>query len=66
VNIGDKRVFMAHKIKANDETVEIERQQISRRDMRQRGRQADKYEFESSRHHRSQQSSRAPQSGDNY
>ena len=66
VNIGDKRVFMAHKIEANDETVEIERQQISRRDMRQRGHQADKYEFESSRHNRSQQSSRGRQWGDNY
>lgn len=34
VDIGDKRVFMAHKIKANDETVEIERQQMSRQDSR--------------------------------
>jgi predicted small integral membrane protein len=66
VTIGGKRVFMAHKIRANDETVEIERQQMSGRDMRQRGRHADKYEFGTSHQDRPQQSARERQSGDNY
>jgi hypothetical protein len=33
IDIGDKQVFMAHKLKANDETVHIERQLMSEEDM---------------------------------
>ena len=66
VNIGDKRVFMAHKIWAYDEMVEIDRQEMPGRDIRQRGRHADEDEFGMSRHDRSsQQSSCGRQSGHN-
>ena len=66
VNIGDKRVFMAHEIQANDETVEIDRKQMPQREMRDRGRYADRSELEMSRHDPSQRSSRGRQPGDNY
>lgn len=65
VNIGDKRVFMAHKVQANDETVEIDRKQMPQREMRQGGRYADRSELDMSRHDPSQGSSRGPQSSDN-
>lgn len=35
VNIGDKHVFMAHKLRANGETIDIERQQVSQQSGRQ-------------------------------
>ena len=62
VKISDKRVFMAHKIRANDETVEVERQSLSRRDMRQRGREP--YDFGTSGEDRSRHPSSGAQSAD--
>jgi hypothetical protein len=64
VNIGDKRVFMAHKVQADDETVEIDRKQMPKREMRQGGRYADRSELDMSRHDPSQGSSRGLQSSD--
>lgn len=66
VNIGDKRVFMAHKIEANNERIDIERRQTDARSMRQGSRTGDRDEFGMSREERSQTRYRGGPSADRY
>jgi len=56
VDIGDKQVFMAHKIQAKDETVKVERQAMSSRHPRYEGDSGEGLDFGMSQGPRGRQS----------
>jgi hypothetical protein len=66
VNIGDKRVFMAHKIEANNERIDVDRRQVAPNSMRQGSRTGDHDDLSLSHEDRSQNRYRGRQSADRY